>query len=137
MPPKSSNLHHITFHFNKSAILLSLPSNTTINLIKSQLLKALQPLSTTLSFKPNLISDIQLWEYKEIIEGQEIQEKEIKNLEDDESNNNIGNKSISTLGWERWKVLFISFKNPDDSTFSKPVYTIPDVEDEEPDETEI
>ncbi|WWC91791.1 uncharacterized protein L201_006738 [Kwoniella dendrophila CBS 6074] len=136
MPPKSSNLHHVTFHFNKSAILLSLPSNTTINSIKTQLLPALEPLSSTLSEpKTTKSSDIQLWEYKSPVEGQEQNangEKEIHNLE---SQSGISGKTISQLGWSRWKTLFISFK-ASDGTFPQPTYTIPDVEDEEPDGSE-
>ncbi|WVW86264.1 hypothetical protein I302_108306 [Kwoniella bestiolae CBS 10118] len=130
MPPKSSNLHHITFHFYKSAVLLSLPSNTSISSLKTQLLPALSPLSSSLPVDlPTSTSDIQLWEDKSLVEGQEGNEREIQLLEE-------GGKTISQLGWGRWKSLYVSFKSPDGS-FSKPVYTIPDVEDEEPDGSEV
>ncbi|WWC64500.1 uncharacterized protein I303_107110 [Kwoniella dejecticola CBS 10117] len=134
MPPKSSNLIHVTFHIQKSAILLSVPSSSTINSLKSQLIPALQPLSSTLPKSiPKSPSDIQLWEYKDAIEGQDpSQDKQIHNLE---SASGVGGKSIASLGWERWKTVFISLKDAE-GEFSKPVYTIPDVEDEDPDGSE-
>ncbi|WVR00133.1 hypothetical protein IAU59_007275 [Kwoniella sp. CBS 9459] len=141
MPPKTSNLHHVTFHFYKSAVLLSVPSNTTIKTLKETLISALHPLSSsTLSALPNPISpedlsptDIQLWESKEAVEGQEGQvQGSVRSIEDDSG---IGSRSISALGWGRWKTVFVSFKNVD-GTFDEPVYTVPDVEDEEPDGSE-
>ncbi|WVF72942.1 hypothetical protein IAT40_007760 [Kwoniella sp. CBS 6097] len=138
MPPKTSNLHHVTFHFYKSAVLLSVPSNTTIKVLKESLVSALQHLSSTLAALPSPISpsdlspaDIQLWESKEAVEGQEGQGS-IRNIEDDSG---IGSRSINALGWGRWKTVFVSFKNTN-GTFDEPVYTVPDVEDEEPDGSE-
>ncbi|WWD19683.1 hypothetical protein CI109_104145 [Kwoniella shandongensis] len=134
MPPKSSNLHHITFHFYRSAVLLSLPANTTINNIKSTLLPALLPLSQTLPIQiPTSTSDIQLWETKPPVDGQEASPSDgIRNLEED---GGVGGKSISALGWGRWKTVFVSFRG-EDGEFSEPIYTIPDVEDEEPNGSE-
>ncbi|WVQ66910.1 uncharacterized protein L199_005101 [Kwoniella botswanensis] len=130
MPPKSSNLHHITFHFYKSAVLLSLPSNTTITSLKTQLLPALSPLSSTIPVDlPTSISGLELWEDNSLIEGQDQTDKDIQKLTE-------GSKTIAQLGWDRWKTIYVSFKNPDGS-FSKPIYTVPDVEDEEPDGSEI
>ncbi|WRT70156.1 uncharacterized protein IL334_007150 [Kwoniella shivajii] len=132
MPPKQSNIHHVTFHFNKSAVLLSVASSTSISSLKTQLLPALKPLSSTLSSLPTSASDIQLWETKSLVEGDESSSPDgVRNLEGD----GIGSKTIAQLSWGRWKTLFVSFRNTD-GTFSEPVYTIPDVEDEEPDEPE-
>ncbi|OCF41369.1 hypothetical protein I317_04850 [Kwoniella heveanensis CBS 569] len=141
-PPKISNLHHVTFHFYKSAVLLSVPSNTSIKTLKETLISALQPLSNTLSSSSltnPIISpadltpaDIQLWESKAVVEGQEGQGS-IRNIEEGDSG--VGSRSVNALGWGRWKSVFVSFKNAD-GTFGEPVYTVPDVEDEEPDGSE-
>ncbi|KAK8853270.1 hypothetical protein IAR55_003973 [Kwoniella newhampshirensis] len=129
MPPKSSNLHHITFHFYRSAVLLSLPANTSINNVKTSLLSALAPLSQTLPVPiPKTTSEIQLWETKPLVDGQEpTTDDGIRNVEDDPG---VGNRSISALGWGRWKTLFVSFRG-EDGQFSQPIYTIPDVDDDE------
>ncbi|WVR07627.1 hypothetical protein IAU60_004669 [Kwoniella sp. DSM 27419] len=130
MPPKTSNTHHVTFHFYKSAVMLSVPSSTSIKSLKTQLLAAFQPLSSTLPVEiPKAPSDIQLWETRAAVEGREGDDS-LRCLEED--GGELG-KTIIQLGWPRWKTLFVSFKGADGS-FGQPIYTVPDVEDEEPEE---
>ncbi|OCF61366.1 hypothetical protein L486_01014 [Kwoniella mangroviensis CBS 10435] len=78
---------------------------------------------------PTSISDLELWEDKFLIEGQDQTDKDIQKLTE-------GSKTIAQSGWGRWKTIYVSFRNPDGS-FSKPIYTVPDVEDEEPDGSEV
>ncbi|WVN86479.1 uncharacterized protein L203_101643 [Cryptococcus depauperatus CBS 7841] len=127
MPPKSSNLTHITFHFYRSAVLLSLPANSTITFIKSALVPALQPLAASLpTSPPTSTTSIRLWELVDS-EGGEQTEKAIQCIESDPS---AANKTISQLGWGRWKTILVSFE--EDGSFKEPIYTIPDPDDEDP-----
>ncbi|KAK1921972.1 hypothetical protein DB88DRAFT_376441 [Papiliotrema laurentii] len=123
-PPKRSDTVHVTFHFYKSAVLLSLPGSTTLGSLKSHLLPALQPFSAILELVPTSEADIQLYEEKIAVEGAESQ-GELRLLDKDPQN-----KSLVVLGWPRWKRVFVSFRGKD-GQFGEPVYTIPSPDDGE------
>ncbi|ODN73251.1 hypothetical protein L202_07804 [Cryptococcus amylolentus CBS 6039] len=126
MPPKKSNLTHVTFHFYRSAVFLSVPSDTKISTLKESLVSALEPFSSTLPVAaPSSPKDIQLWE---LLEPQEEGgQKEIGNLETG-GDEGFGSRSLSALGWGGWKSLVLGFKG-EDGTFGTPVYTLPDPDD--------
>ncbi|WVQ74238.1 hypothetical protein IAR50_003834 [Cryptococcus sp. DSM 104548] len=128
MPPKKSNLTHVTFHFGKSAVFLSVPSDIKVAALKQSLIKALRPFSSTLPvLAPSSTEDVQLWE---LVEPQEEGgEKEIKNLEEG-GDEGFGGRSLAALGWGGWKTLVLGFK-AEDGTFGRPVYTLPDPDDED------
>ncbi|GFZ48781.1 hypothetical protein JCM24511_06530 [Saitozyma sp. JCM 24511] len=125
MPPKRSDLHHVTFHFFKSAVLLSIPASTTLTALKSQLLPALQPLSQTIPVSVPSSSDaIRLYE-DNTTEGAPTA---LRCIEEEKG---AGGRSVAQMGWGRWKSVYVSFRD-ENGSFSDPVYTVPDVEDEEP-----
>ncbi|KAI9634165.1 uncharacterized protein MKK02DRAFT_38837 [Dioszegia hungarica] len=99
----------------------------TIAALKAQLLPALKPLSADLPFPPSSAADIKLFEER-TVEGAEG----MRDLEDDEAGSG---GSIQSLGWKRWKRVFVSFKG-ENGLFEEPVYTIPDVDDEMPEGAE-
>ncbi|WVQ84660.1 hypothetical protein IAT38_006815 [Cryptococcus sp. DSM 104549] len=135
MPPKSSNLVHVTCHFYRSAIVLSVPSDMTFTTFKSTILPALQPLASALPIHlPTSASQLQLWEANPPPPGapQNEAEEGIRNIELDSG---VGGRTLAGLGWVRWKSVFVSFQD-EDGTFAEPVYTVPDADDEEPEGSE-
>ncbi|KAL7424560.1 hypothetical protein Q5752_000244 [Cryptotrichosporon argae] len=123
MPPKRSDLVHVTFHFYKSAVLLSVPSTTSVSSLKSQLLPALQPLAATLPAPPASVDDIALYEDRPVVDGEQGGAGATVPLDADAD-------TIGKLGWGRWKRVYVSFAK--DGAFGPPEYTIPDVDDDEP-----
>ncbi len=162
-PPKRSDLIHVTFHFYRSAILLSLPStswvqilplarssvpllcikskiqsppllipprwsfgtlgrtwpfsnrkltvfdpgfneNRTVESLKTSLLPALVPLHNLLPSPPSSPDDIQLYEEKPLIEGEEEREAILLTRLDDGVDDR--KTTIGSLGW-RWKKVFV------------------------------
>ncbi|EAL19257.1 hypothetical protein CNBH3560 [Cryptococcus deneoformans B-3501A] len=154
-PPKEASIHHVTFHFYRSAVLLSLPNTTTFTSLKSSLLPALQPLAQTLPISlPASPNDIQFWEFTNsssageegdaAAAGAAGEQKTLRCLENDPG---IAGRDIKQLGWPRWKAILVrwvelpfliavganhamySFKG-EDGSFKEPIYTIPDPDDD-------
>ncbi|GMK57106.1 hypothetical protein CspeluHIS016_0309460 [Cutaneotrichosporon spelunceum] len=64
---KRSDIHHVTFHIQKAAVLLSVPESTTLASLRSQLVPALAALGDgALPTRPGSADDIQLWEDREV-----------------------------------------------------------------------
>lgn len=77
----------------------------TLSALKSKLLPALKPLETILSPPfPGSVADFQLYDDKEIIEGAEPTEGELKSLEDGD----LKNKTLLSLKWPMWKKVYVS-----------------------------
>lgn len=137
MPPKETSIHHITFHFYRSAVLLSVPNITTFTSLKAALLLALQPLAQALPISlPTSPDDIQFWEFVNsnsageegdaTAVGAAGEEKTLRCLENDPG---IAGRDIKQLGWPRWKTILVSFRG-EDGSFKEPIYTIPDPDDD-------
>lgn len=96
---------HVTFHFYRSAILLSVPGSTTLSNLKTQLLPAFTPFASTLPAPtPSSTADFRLWDDKELVDGADAGEEAIKCLDDDEAGMK---KSIQAAGWARWKTVYV------------------------------
>lgn len=78
----------------------------TLSNLKTQLLPALKPFSATLTIPtPSSTSEFRLWDDKELIEGADVgDEKQLKCLEDDQADMK---KGIQSLGWARWKTVYV------------------------------
>ncbi|KIR53527.1 hypothetical protein I315_04121 [Cryptococcus gattii Ru294] len=155
MPPKETSIHHITFHFYRSVVLLSVPNTATFTSLKAALLPALQPLVQTLPISlPTSPDDIQFWEFANsnsageegdaTAAGAAGEEKTLRCLENDPG---IAGRDIKQLGWPRWKTILVrwvelpflitidanqsmySFRG-EDGSFKEPIYTIPDPDDD-------
>ncbi|KLT39555.1 hypothetical protein CC85DRAFT_288413 [Cutaneotrichosporon oleaginosum] len=110
---KRSDVHHVTFHIERATVLLSVPEATTLASLRSQLVPALATLarSALSSSPPSSADDIQLWEDRDTEGATGIRV--------------CDEGSIKSLGWARWKRLYISIRG-DDGSFGEPSYTIPD-----------
>jgi hypothetical protein len=111
-PKKGSDIQHITFHFYRSAILLSvsqrtyvkrvcLTSHRTIDELKEQLVVALLPFQGICPVPiPVRVSDIGLFEEPAMVEGAESPPRP-KLLRD------ATGKTIKDLGWDNWKKVYL------------------------------
>jgi hypothetical protein len=76
-----------------------------VTALKSQLLPALKPLEDILPPPfPGSVSDYQLWDNKEVIEGAETTEGELRSLEDED----LKKKTLLALRWPMWKKVYVS-----------------------------
>ncbi|BEI92073.1 uncharacterized protein CcaverHIS019_0408930 [Cutaneotrichosporon cavernicola] len=107
---KRTDIHHVAFHIERAAVMLSVPESTTVASLRAQIVPALATLarSNLPSAPPSSPDDIQLWEDREAEGAQGIRV--------------CDEGSIKSLGWGRWKRLI----RDESGSFAEPSYTIPD-----------
>ncbi|ORX40521.1 hypothetical protein BD324DRAFT_647448 [Kockovaella imperatae] len=103
-PPKKSELVHVTFHFHRSIVVLSVPGSTTVSQLKTALIPALKPFQASNSPLPVPIpsssADIQLYAEKLAVEGAEDMPTALRVLDDDK-------KTLMGLELNRWPKVYV------------------------------